>query len=199
MHVDGSAVMGPNKANRAFVLGFAVVANLNGTEIEHTGAYQVPFGIKGDHETVAVVEGVLLAAANGVLPEHTVIHTDDEGLGNAQLYLHPGNFSGRADGLRERIRRVCTTLYPEGTDMLVLEYLLGARLHKLKGHTQQVYQERADYLAKQHAWNLLKSKHEPVLSYDIWLSKGMLVYESPEEASRWYAPFVKPLTEDAVC
>jgi hypothetical protein len=129
-----------------------------------------------------MVEGVLLAHARGYLPEDVVINTDCDVLGNANLWLHPGNYMGlRAEQVRGRLRTVTNALYSEATYQLALYFLQHARINKLKGHSFLVDQERADYLARQRAWQALDGSSEPALPYSEWLTRGFEYYTRDSE------------------
>lgn len=192
LHTDGSSVRTKTGA-RKFALGYALVVNHDGEEFEQAGALEVPQHLTGMHEAYAGIEGLLLAHRRGVSPEDVVLHTDDELLGHAPLFLHlPNGYGQRAHNLEVRVRTLCNALFQKTDAEVVLEYLRRARCHKLKGHDLLVYQERTDYLAREAAWRVLEPSRAEPLDYDSWLARGMLVYTAPSVAQKWYAPFAGP-------
>ncbi len=192
LHIDGSSVRAKSGARR-WALGWALVVSHGEFEAEVEGATQVPQELNGYHEMVAFVEAALYASARGVEPENLVVYTDDENIGYANGYLHPDNYAGaRSFALNERLDKLCSKLYCEATRDLVLRYLRGARIHKLKGHSFLVYQERADYLARQCAWRLMEGTPLPSLSFMDWLAKGLPYYTRDSvDPKTWHAPFVQ--------
>lgn len=190
LHVDGSSVRSRAGVRRN-VLGWGLVAHFGGHQVEVQGAVEVGQGFGGFHEMVAMVEGVLFAHARGYQPEDVAIYTDDDVLGYANWSLHPDNYQGgRALALEERLRRLTTALYSEATHQLVMTYLREARIHKLRGHSFLVDQERADYLARQCAWRTLDGTQESPMSFAQWLACGLEYYaRGADTPSTWYAPF----------
>lgn len=194
IHVDGSNVFVSKSDVEA--IGWAVIACHDDELHERYGA--VPHKRRGPltgcHEQVAFVEAVKYAHEHGFAFENTTILCDDDIMGYAQTSLHEGNYkSTEASAVRARIARVVSQLYPVETVHLVLEAVEKATIHKLKGHSRMVYQERADYLAKHAARTLCELPTEPMLDYDAWLDAGIRFYDHEKaEYQTWKAPFMDP-------
>lgn len=201
IHVDGSNVFAPNSDLEA--IGWAVIACHDDELNERHGAvlHKRRGPLTGYHEQVAFVEAVKYASENGFAFENTTILCDDQIMGYAQTALHQGNCRAtEAAAVRARIARVVAELYPVGTVHMVLEAVEKATIHKLKGHSRMIYQERADYLAKHAARTVCELPTEPLLDYDAWLDTGIRFYDHEKaEYQTWKAPFVgKELSEPAI-
>lgn len=187
LHVDGSVCRAIDGARRSSV-GWAVVAHFSGTYLEHHGALERE--LNGYHELIALVEGVLLAHARGFEPCNVSIYTDDNVLGYAPWYLHPGNFKQSvAEALSAKLRFLTRLVYSDDVHELVLRYLRDAHLNWVKGHNFCVDQERADYLARHAAWSILGRPQAPLLDVGRWLQAGIGYYEDSETPRTWHAPF----------
>lgn len=195
IHVDGSNVITP-KSNVEGI-GWAVIACHNDQLIETNGGviHSRRGPLTGWHEQVAFIEGVLYAKNNGFNFKHLTILCDDDLFGYAQSWLHMDNFNQRrAQAVNERLERVAALLYPAtSSDVIKLVHhaFKHATIHKLKGHSQMVYQERADYLAKFGARKVCGLEKNLPLSFEDWLIAGIPYFDREEKCSKtWYAPFV---------
>ena len=197
IHVDGSTVFVPQSQSEG--IGWAVVAcHEDKLEERYGGVPHLRRGpLTGCHEQIAFIEGVLYAHAAGFAPQDVTILCDDDLFGYAQQWLHPENYlTTRADQVRERLDRVAVQLYQVGTVELVLDYFEAATIHKLKGHSLDVYQERADYLAKCAAKAACALDMKEPRAYEDWLATGIASYDYVNEvALTWHAPFVVAATK----
>lgn len=195
LHIDGSHVKGKGSNGPAHVLGWGIVALFNDQHVEVQSATFINARLNGYHEMIAFVEAAIFANARGYAPHEVTVYTDDETVGYAGSVLHPGNYQiTKAEQLHLRLRELTDALYCDKTFSLVMDYLRESRLHKIRGHNCLVYQERADYLARTGAWNLVKQEkeQESSLSFMEWLNQGIAYYtKSSEPPKVWVAPFVK--------
>lgn len=194
LHVDGSNVYVPKTTRQG--IGWAVIACHDDELHEIHGGYEHHRNgpLTGCHEQIAFIEGVNYAYAKGFDFRDMTILCDDMLLGYAQTSLHPDNFSVlRADAVRARLAHVTSLLYDTQTVQRVLDAIEQASIHKLKGHNLDVYQERADYLAKAGARKVCGLSGETPLSYEAWLVEGIHTFDHKDmKATVWHAPFVKP-------
>lgn len=193
IHVDGSEVLDKPAQRRA--LGWAVVAHHDGNLVEERGAHATALKhgeTKGYHEHLAFVHGVLLADRLAVPLEDVTLLCDDEIFGYAATWLHPGNYRGiNRQQVLDRLKKTVDSFFsPEAFDRVMKAFSL-SRIVKLKGHRYEVYQERADYLAKHSARIAVTAQEdEPPLAFDEWASKGFIKYVSPDlPPERVYPPF----------
>lgn len=195
VYIDGSCV---KKAARTYCLGWASVINAHDTLIEFAGARMANKSSAGLHEIVAFVEAVLYLHSHGYNFSDVALYTDDQTIGYSGFWLHPENYVGhKADNVRMYLTAAVELLNcPDQVVETCLEFLRQARVHKVKGHSRQVYQERADYLARSAANNLAE-KPTSVLSFLDWLKNGVPYYSGGTSNSPqwWHAPFCKPETE----
>lgn len=197
IHVDGSHVAADNKRRRA--LGWAVVGDFDGAHIEYHGAHPFAWSksasYSGHFEHVAFINGVLLAQRPGVPFQRLTILCDDEVFGYAPTWLHPENrISHRREQVVSRLRTTVDAFFTPDVEPLVFQAFEQARIVKLKGHRHEVYQERADYLAKHSGKLVLGLESAPPVSFDQWLKAGLQYYVSPDlPPQTWYAPFVDSL------
>lgn len=196
--VDGSCIKVPAQKQQ-FVLGWGLVAASSRYTGERTGAVAVPFPYNRYHETLAVVEGVLLAHELGYAPENTSLRTDDEMLGYANTFLHPGNARMlAAEHVRDSVMRVCEKFYNAHVAELTLRYLRVAQVEKLRGHGRGhrrfVEHTRADVLARQSAQlEAGLPLSEPLSEYEEWLQLGPQVFDYEiQEKVREPLPFCAP-------
>lgn len=194
IHVDGSSVSAPGNTH---AIGWAVIACHDDQLHErHGGLRYDPRGaLKGAHEHVAFIEAVKYVSEKGFDFKNTTILCDDMLMGYAQSALHRDNFRGtEAAAVRARIAVVVSQLHSPETAQLVLDAIEHSTIHKLKGHSRMVYQERADYLAKEGARAACGIESDPLMGYEAWLQKGIRFFD-PEKDSYdlWKAPFVDSL------
>jgi ribonuclease HI len=192
LHVDGSQVRESGGVSQA--TGWAFVACHDGEYHERSGA--ILEGRRGKlvgyHEQLAVVHGLLYAHSQGIAFEDVTLYSDDIDCGYAPTFLFPGNFRvTHADRVRERLSWVVKHCFEPHVTNLVLDAYSKAIVHKVKGHSFSVYQERADYLAKTAAWAACKGTVTEPVPYDDWLSRGFKFFDGKlGEFSTRYAPFV---------
>lgn len=197
IHVDGSRVQA--KGQCRYAIGWAVVGTLNGELIERCGSHPLTHRQLLDvghlYEQVAFISGVLLARNLGVPFSQLTLLCDDEIFGYAPTWLHPENYQAlRKHQVATRLQRAVDNFFAPEAQALVLQAFEEARIVKLKGHRGEVYQERADYLAKHNGRLQLGVLSEAALSFDEWLDKGLIRYISPDvPPETWYAPFVRSL------
>lgn len=193
--------------------GWGLVAQHDGEHHERAGCVidKTSSPLTGHHEHIAFVNGVLYAHENRFDFGKVTIVCDDDIFGYAQGFLHNENYQvSRRDQVMGRLRTVVNNCFePEAFD-LTLKALREARIIKVKGHQQDVYQERADYLAGMSArrgaslFAGLGVTDRP-MEYERWLKKGFVVYEQVEPAvpgvlgvpgvrRTWHPPFVKKET-----
>lgn len=196
VYVDGSTVTDSTSAKEA--LGWGVVASHDdGLHERFGGVHHVRRGpLTGCHEHVAFFEAVRYALDQGLALGAVTFLCDDAMFGYAQVALHPGNFrTTQAQAVRERVKLVADRLYDNGLAERVLHVLEHGLVHKLKGHSLMVHQERADYLAKWGARQRLANTEsaESPMPFERWLSEGMCTYdESAQAVVPWTPPFVVP-------
>ncbi len=205
LHVDGSRVR--TKDRSTYAIGWAAVGMFDGELIEHCGAQQltqhqlIHYGNLFEH--VAFAEGVQLAHRLGVPFEQLTLLCDDDIFGYAPTWLHPENYlPGRRDHVLSRLDKTVKGYFEEKTRDLVLSAFDKARIVKLKGHRFEVYQERADYLAKHQGKLTLGLTDKPALSFENWLATGLVRYLDPAlPPETWHAPFVRAqeAAEPALC
>lgn len=197
LHVDGSRVQA--KGQCRYAIGWAAVGTLNGELLERSGGHplthQQLLNVGNLYEQVAFISGVLFAHSLGVPFRQLTLLCDDEIFGYAPTWMHPENYlSLRRHQVVTRLTRTVDNFFAPEAHALVLRAFEEARIIKLKGHRGEVYQERADYLAKHHGRLQLGVASEDPLSFGEWLDKGLLRYTSPDvPAETWYAPFVRSL------
>jgi ribonuclease HI len=194
MFIDGSAV-GKGSKNQ-WVLGWGIVVNHGSAERQ--GAVWTTPSLKGQHEFLSFVEACIYAQSQGYEPSQVCIYTDDQLLGESNFSFHEGNHRGFIkDQIVERMRSITAELYCEQTFNLVLGYLKNSQIHKVKGHSSMVSQERADYLARHSANQLSGRTAEPLQSFPQWLEAGILYYGIGQVVKRWYAPFAATQDDSA--
>lgn len=203
MHVDGSHVVAPRSKEQSF--GWGLVALHDDAHHEVWGHHRAPkvSPLLGYHEHLAFVNGVLYARAGGFDFRDVSIYCDCNIFGYAQTSLHPGNYNQeRAEKLMQRLHTVAKHAFDPSVVDLVLDAFRHSRLVKLKGHSFQVYQERADYLARHAARQGMLAEHEQChpKDMDAWLAGGIAHYAPAKDAQPgsppryveklWRAPFV---------
>lgn len=195
LHIDGSAV---KQSRKTWFLGWALVAQEQDHHIECAGVRTVAADSCGLHEILAFVEAVTFVSGRGIAFEDVALYTDDERIGYAPFHLHPENYCGHpAQALRELLARAVSIcgLPPAMADTSE-RFLRAARIHKVKGHSRLVYQERADHLARAAARSMTDT---PYASSTImeWLQRGVMFYSSKfETAQFWHPAFCKPAEQE---
>lgn len=194
-YIDGSCV---KKGPRSYSLGWACVLNVHDSLIEVSGARMGNKLTCGLHEIASFIEAVLYLHSHGYSFSDVALYTDDQIIGYYGHGLHPENYAGdKAEHLTSKLATTVEFLNcPAHVVDLCLDFLRQARVHKVKGHSRQVYQERADYLARSAANNLAE-KSASVLSFMDWLTVGVPYYNGSTSNSPqwWHPPFCKPDTE----
>ena len=146
------------------------------------------------HEILAFVEAVTFVSGRGIAFEDVALYTDDERIGYAPFHLHPENYCGHpAQALRELLARAVSIcgLPPAMADTSE-RFLRAARIHKVKGHSRLVYQERADHLARAAARSMTDTPYASS-TFMEWLQRGVMFYSSKfETAQFWHPAFCKP-------
>lgn len=191
MHIDGSAV---KHKGRTWFLGWSLVIQEQDAHVECAGVRTVTQASCGLHEVVAFVEAVAFVHGRGMPFEEVALYTDDEKIGYAPFHLHPDNFSGHhAQNLNRLLHRAVQICgMPVSMVNVCEEFLTKARVHKVKGHSRLVYQERADHLARAAARAMTDTPFES-LSFAEWLQKGVMFYTSNEATAQfWHPAFCKP-------
>lgn len=189
IYTDGSSLHGVKPYAK---VGFACVI-LSESSIEtrtgvHCGA------TTGSHEVVAFIEACRAAGEQHVAPADLTIFTDDQSLGYAGFYLHPGNYRATARKIREAIGCACNKHFDKHSFDLAMWYAAEARIHKVKSHvpTTPVYHHWADYRAR-----CACQDKEPMLFSD-WLAKGFFFPTGTDESGaligkQHFAPFTASL------
>lgn len=187
MYVDGSCFKG--KPTEKFVNGYGVVLLVDDKHYELSEGALVTQNQVNQHEEYSFLFGLNLAASLGVDLTKLTVFCDDQSLGAANTWLHPGNYSSKGDLVRKQVQTLRRATDEQRSRMLwFLEHGL---VHKLKGHSLDVYQERVDYLAKHAAYRAM-GKDEPLKPYDEWLSSGFRVFDcTVNRYVTYYPPFVE--------
>lgn len=199
LHVDGSRVLPPSREFQSF--GWGLVAIHDDTHHEKFGNVRGKKQsiLNGHHEHIAFVEGVRYAVEKGFAFKDVTIACDDDIFGYSAFCLHEGNFGQvGAEKIKNRLKRVVDLCYSPPVYDQVMAAFLECRVIKLKGHRNDVYQERADYLAKFAAYVPVEPHRAPLIPYEDWLGQGFVCYSKGEVEpvrSIWYPPFVpSPVT-----
>lgn len=213
VYVDGSQVIGPQR--RAQAQGWGLVALHDDQHHERRGHFLggKVSPLHGRHEHLAFVQAVLYARDQGFDPRQVSIYCDDDVFGYAAWSTHPGNFQGqKAEIVMQRLRGVAQHAFDASIIEPVLQTFFHSHIVKLRGHRQEVYQERVDYLAKFSARQALGLEEPDAAPMDMqtWLEQGLEIYprmpveeavETGVEADGqvaevepviWRAPFVRP-------
>lgn len=190
LYADGSGAIASGK--KQWLNGFGIVALFDDCEEEHSGGYASDRRLCGAHELIAFVETMKFALSKGFRFEEMTFYIDDEILGVASFWLHPGNYAGTLalEKFQQRMRVVTDLLYDDKTYEQVFQCLQLARIVKLKGHRFSVYQNRADYLARISMRSLESEVRTMVMAFAAWLEQGLTYYDQDQEAKTWYPPFV---------
>lgn len=195
LHVDGSEVV--PKGSRNYALGWAVVGHFHGEPLERSGAHCLSRSacLVGHHEHVAFINGVLLAQELGVPLSRLTLVCDDDIFGYAPTWVHAHNYlPSRRALVTERLAKTVQGFFTPDVEDIVMRAFREALIIKIKGHQFEVYQERADYLAKHRGKQALGLTEADALPYPQWLHEGMPQYVSANEPPRtWHAPFVRNL------
>lgn len=184
IYVDGAHQV---QDKQHHVLAWGLVALHDDEHHEMRGSVLSPWPspIGSCHEQIAFVQAVLYAKAHGFDLKNVSIFCDDDIFGYAPFFLHPGNYKpSRADQVMTRLHQVARHAYTPAVKALVLEAFEKCRITKLKGHSEIVYQERVDYLAKHALRSVLNPEvYRECLEMDEWLRRGLVIYEpiSPED------------------
>lgn len=191
LHVDGSEVTVRAPATpKQYYAGWAVVAHGSGIDEELSGSFELVRGFTGYHEYAAFVYGVIYAASKGIAFEDVSLFTDDAELGYSNFVMHADNFvPGKRETLIGRLDLFCQKYFSLEVAQQCVRFCELARISKIKGHAQFVYQERCDYLAKKAAWSKA-GKPSEVQDFDTWLARGIPTFSFGEDAVRlWHPPF----------
>lgn len=207
--VDGSRVLPNGKLLQSF--GWGLVAQHDGEHHERAGCVvdKVASPLTGFHEHIAFVNAVLYAREKGFDFARVTIVCDDGILGYGHEFLHEQNYQvSRRDQVLGRLKTVVDNCFDAEAFELTLKALREARIVKIKGHQQDVYQERADYLAgisARRGASLFAGSGvtDKPMEYEHWLTKGFAAFEQIEPGTAgvrkiWHPPFVKagkPLTK----
>lgn len=186
IHVDGSCY------NKKYI-GWGMLLLRNNEHVEQHG-HVVSYHLSGEHETLAISHAIAYCYERGIPPQDISCYCDDELLGYAPTYLHPDNYKAlRRDQIIQRMNKVQELCFPLMPSSVFEYYLKEMRITKLKGHKNEVYQERVNFLAKYEsttAGGLLKEFED----YDTWLNKGFINYGPERKASTYYPHFTSPET-----
>ena len=183
MYVDGSS----KKVGKHTYEGYGVVLVV-GDEMMEFSSGCVSTSKVQYHEHWAFLKGLTFAQSLGVCTKSLRVYCDDALFGNASFFLHDDNRSPMKE-------KVLATLDAMGCNdverSLLLQTLQHGNYVKLKGHKQEVYQERVDYLAKFTA-RFLSGESTEFLPYDQWLSMGFKQFDKATNSMVvYYPPFVK--------
>lgn len=182
IYVDGSAT----KMGKVFQIAWGFIALHNDQSIEVMGRLG-KLHPSPQHETIAFIEAYLYAKSHGFAAENMSFFTDDEMIGHAQFFLHPGNKrQDSAAHIKGHLTGVCRQHFPTVPDLRneLVHCLQTSRFTKLKGHRNTVYNLRADYLAK------MARGDEPIKSFEEWLAQGHLAYTA-DGPFKWLSPFAR--------
>lgn len=149
--VDGSQINlevdVPNAYNMQYAWG--IHATHNDITYEITGKMIVG-DFRSYHEMVAFTEAVLFAYNRGVAPKDVVFYTDDEIIGHGHHFIRNNGYSVTGANLHRSLYRYLKNMkkfYSNKVLKIVRRYLLESRIHKVKGHSTCVMNNRVDYLA----------------------------------------------------
>ena len=194
LYADGSRVLASNRKRQA--VGWAFVACHDGHYEERHGAIaEGKHGVLGGYcEQIAATHALLYAKEQGFAFEDVTLMTDDATVGYAPTALAPENFRViEATRIHERLGVVAQKCFTPDVIEVVMQGLLCSRVHKVKGHSFLVYQERVDYLARTAAWAACHETEAAPLSYDDWMEQGIPYYDwRADVKTTWHAPFSKP-------
>lgn len=131
------------------VIAWAFVALHDDAAVECTGIKTGAY-VQDNHEWCAMVEAYLYAKAHGYLNSEIAVYTDCNDFPDCIFSIQDEN--RRFVSKDKWINRIKNFLINNGYDYvesdLFIEFLLTARIHKIKSHSFLVYNSRADYLAK---------------------------------------------------
>lgn len=183
IYVDGAHQV-KNKQHHVLAWGLVALHDDEHHELHGQVLAPWPSPIGSCHEQIAFVQAVLYADQHGFAPEDVSIFCDDDIFGYAPFFLHPGNYkASRADQVMTRLHQVARHAFTREVKDLVLEAFQKSRITKLKGHSEIVYQERVDYLAKHALRTALNPEVDrELLSMDDWLGRGLVIYEPIDPA-----------------
>lgn len=174
IYFDGgtSVSQAPQASNRIASISWGIVAHANDTTHEINGLVTRPAPIVSTkyHELVAFVESVLWASHNRYGPNDCSFYTDDQLLHQSQFFLHDQQSKvsrTQRVSLTTQLRFVVDEFYGSmsGLMNILMLYLSEARIMKVKGHADCVYNCRADYLVRQ-----ARQKSSTILPFNSWLS-----------------------------
>lgn len=204
LYTDGATLKIPS--SKSYLMAWALLAMGDGVSREcHAELSKAALGAKGVdglHEYIAFVKAVELAKLLGADWSQLTVHTDDQFIGKASFWLHPGNLMGsQALRVKERFEYVLThmaDIFPTSVRWEDVERVFQeSRVVEIRSHKGYVYQERADFLCKralQQQLGLLVEEGRvadsllsvwrrrypttallkaPVLSFEEWLQTGV--------------------------
>lgn len=143
IHTDGSGDIRHRNC-----IGWAFVALHNNEAVECAGIKTGDY-VYDNHEWIAMVESYLYAKSHGYNNSEIAIYTDCNDFLDCIFSIQDENrrFVSK-DRWLERIESFLAHNYAYVKLDMFIEFLLTARIHKIKGHSFLVYNSRADYLAK---------------------------------------------------
>lgn len=190
IYTDGSEVRTDVGAGRQYMSGYGVVAHYQNTTIELHGAVLLPSKVSGVHEIQAFLEGMLFALSHGFEYEDMVFYTDCRGVAYCGFYLFPENYVSKVTVERhlEKMQQVCELYYPAGTYEKALECSVKARFVKVKSHSNCVYNQRVDYLAK-HGVRSRLGIPSKLFDFETWIDEGLCMHGQDGLAYHWRVPF----------
>lgn len=184
LYVDGSTL----RKGKSFYDGYAAVLLKGDDHLEQSSGRQMPMSHTQSHEHYAFLHGLEFALQHGVHLGDLRVVCDDQTFGYANTWLHADNFSGKKDLVVRAVENMVFATSEQKS--LLLNFLETGFVHKVKGHRQEVYQERVDYLASTQR-KLAMGEECDLLAYDQWLNKGFKVFDNTRDSlTTVYPPFV---------
>jgi len=176
MYIDGSERQLPKKDT--VIQGWGLLAlDKDGDSVELFGTAAKKTSHRGYHELHAFVAAIEFAEKRGLIPSETTIYTDDELIAYGGFHLVPANYSRSKKNLIKRLRAFQAVFHPNYKTLVLkmIRWMIGAKLHWIKGHRVCVHNNRADYLARCGSKTTHPKDLEP---YDRWL-KTVLTTPNP--------------------
>lgn len=155
LYTDGATLKIP--ASKSYLMAWAILAMGEGvSQDQHAELSRAALGAKGVdgmHEYIAFIKAVELAKLLGADWSQLTVHTDDQFIGKASFWLHPGNLMGsQAEKVQARFEYVLkhmADIFPTSVSWTDVERVFQqSRVVEIRSHKGYVYQERADFLCK---------------------------------------------------
>ncbi|HET8688382.1 MAG TPA: RNase H family protein [Methanosarcina sp.] len=190
-YIDGSQIKEKGEIRQ----GWAFLAfHTHGETVEMNGSYHGPAADKmrsNWYEILAFYNAVKYAISHGYKPEEVSFYTDCDWVAYGGFHLVPENYSGRRDGVMERIKLLKALFYKHDETLVetMAEWLVKARHHWVKGHRIDVNNNRVDYLARSAIYS---KPVADVMEFNEWLRNGFTQWDHNLQQNTQYIP---PFTE----